>query len=149
MQHFAALSAAGCGNFRGVFAGMYRYTHPFNFLLQLFTAERIELFRHQDWRKFNNMGFNTQVFQGPGGFQPQQTTADHHTFAAVAGAGFNGIEIFNRPVNKTVAGITAFDRRDPRIRAGRNHQLVVMHSAAGIGMQHLFLTVNGNHPFID
>ncbi|EPF13132.1 hypothetical protein HMPREF0201_04325 [Cedecea davisae DSM 4568] len=126
---------------------MYANAHTFDFAAQLLAAHAVKLFGHQHWGKFDNVGFHAEVFQRACGFQAQQAAADYRAAFAAACAGLDSVKIFDGAVNETVLGFRTFNRRDPRIGAGRHDQLVVIHRAAGIGVDNLFLAVDGNGAF--
>ena len=104
----------------------------------------IQLFSHQHWGEFNHVGFNAEAFQRTGGFQAQQATADNGTAFAAARARLNGVEVFDGAVNEAVLGFRTFNRWDPRVRACRHDQLIVVNRTTCAGVDHLLLAVNGN-----
>ena len=99
----------------GVFAGVNFHAHAFNFAPQLLAAHLVELLGHQHRREFDNMGFDTEVFQGACGFQAEQAAADHRAAFAATGAGFNGVKIFNGAIDEAILSFRAFNRRDPGV----------------------------------
>ncbi len=107
----------------------------------------VQLFRHQHRGKFDDVGFNAEVFQCACRFQTQQTTADNRAAFASTCAGFNGVEVFNCTVNEAILGFRPFNRRDPRIRARRHDQLIVKNRTSGAGVDHFLLTVDGDSAF--
>ena len=131
----------------GVLAGVNLHAHAFDFTTQLVTAHMVQLFGHQHRGKFDDVGFNAEVFQRACRFQTQQTAADHRTAFASARAGLNGVEVFNGTVDEAILSFRAFDRRDPRIGARRHDQLVVKNRTPGAGVDHFFLTVDGDSAF--
>ncbi len=114
MHGFARLSAL-LNNLFGVFAGVNFHAHAFDFAPQLLAAHLVELFGHQHRREFDNMGFHTEVFQRAGRFQAEQAAADYRAAFAAAGAGFDGVKIFNSAIDEAILGFRAFNRRDPRV----------------------------------
>ncbi|MNO44312.1 hypothetical protein D3C76_345510 [compost metagenome] len=85
----------------------------------------VQLHRHQARGEFHHMSFQPQGFQGVGGFQTEQATADHHTASGVARCGTNGIEVFKGAIHQARIALGAFDRRHKRIGPGGQHQFVV------------------------
>ncbi len=88
----------------GVLAGVNLHAHAFDFTAQLIATHVVELFGHQHRGKFDNVGFNAEVFQRACRFQTQQTTADNRAAFASTCAGFNGVEVFNGTVNEAILG---------------------------------------------
>ena len=126
---------------------MNLHAHAFDFTTQLVTAHVVELFGHQHRGKFDDVGFNAEVFQRACRFQTQQTAADYCAATAATGAGFDGVEVFNGTVDEAILSFRAFDRRDPRIGARRHDQLVVKNRTPGAGVDHFFLTIDGDSAF--
>ena len=131
----------------GVFAGVNFHAHAFDLTAQLIATHVVELFGHQHRGKFDNVGFNAEVFQRACRFQTQQTTADNRAAFASTCAGFNGVEVFNGTVNEAILGFRPFNRRDPRIRARRHDQLIVKNRTSGAGVDYFLLTVDGDSAF--
>src|SRR5690606_93775 len=61
----------------GILAGVNFHAHAFDFTAQLVTTHVVQLFGHQHRGKFDNVGFNTEVFQRASRFQTQQAATDH------------------------------------------------------------------------
>ena len=78
------------------------HAHAFDFAPQLLAAHLVELFGHQHRREFDNMGFHAEVFQRAGRFQAEQAAADHRAAFAAAGAGFDGVKIFNGAIDEAI-----------------------------------------------
>ncbi|CCK04166.1 hypothetical protein BN129_2923 [Cronobacter sakazakii 701] len=123
---------------------MNSHAHAFDFTAQLLAAHLVKLFGHQHRREFNHVRFDAQVFQRARGFQTEQTAANHRAAFAATRAGFNRVQIFDGAVNEAVLGVGAFNRRDPRVGAGRHDQFVVEDGAPGAGVDHFLLAVNGD-----
>ena len=107
----------------------------------------IQLFSHQHRGEFNDVSFNAEVFQGTSGFQTQQAATDNGAAFATARARFNGVEVFNGTVNEAVLGFRTFNRWDPRVRARRHDQLIVIDRTTCAGVDYLLLAVDGNCAF--
>ena len=131
----------------GVFAGVNLHAHAFDLTAQLIATHVVELFGHQHRRKFDDVGFNAEVFQRACRFQTQQAAADNRAAFASTRTGFDGVEVLNRAINEAILSLRAFNGWDPRIRARRHDQLVVKNRTAGAGVDHFFLTVDGDSAF--
>ncbi len=131
----------------GVLAGVNLHAHAFDFTAKLVATHVVQLFSHQHRGKFDDVGFNAEVFQRACRFQTQQTTADNRAAFASTCAGFNGVKVFNGTVNEAILGFRTFNRRDPRVRASRHDQLVVKNRTSGAGVDHFLLTVDGDSAF--
>ncbi len=148
-MHGFARCAAAVDDLLGIFAGVYLDAHALDLAAQLVTAHRVELFGHQHRSELDHVRFHPQAFQRTGGFQPQQPAADYRTAFAAARTGFDGVQVFDGAVNEAVLAIRAFNRRDPRIGAGGHDQLVVIDGAAGVGVDHLLVAIDGDGALAD
>ena len=122
--HFQCTVAAVL-DFLGVFSGVNFHPHGFDHAAQQLAAAFVDLYRHQAWCKFHDMGFEPQILERFRRFQSQQTAPDNHTHAAFGCGGFNGFQVFNGSVNQTFGAILAWNGWDKRIGTGGQHQFVV------------------------
>ena len=111
-------------NFRRRLAGVHSDAQLADFFPQHRRAAVVQLHRHQVRRKLDNVSFQPQLLQRVGRFQPEQAAADHHAPSGGCGAGGNLVEVVQRTVNKTALKIMARHRRNKRVRARRQHQLI-------------------------
>ena len=92
---------------------------------QQIPAHRIQLYRHQARRKFDDMSLQPQQTQGIGRLQPQQATTDYHTGASSGTGITDRFQIRECAIDIAAgAGVTR-DRRHKGVRAGCQHQLVI------------------------
>ena len=110
---------------------MHAHAQALDLRLERQPAEVIQLHRHQARRELHHMGFKAQAFQGVGGFQAEQATADHHTTPRIRGGATDGIEVFKGTVDQPRIALRAVDRRHKRVRAGCQDQFVIRHAACG------------------
>ncbi|NUA48916.1 hypothetical protein HAT94_02204 [Dickeya solani] len=112
-------------NSAGFLAGMYMQTQRFNLALQQLRAAAVQLYRHQPGGELHHMGFQPQLAQCIGGFQPQQPAAYHHAAARFTRFGGDGVQIVQRAIYQTTGAIVARHRRHKRVGTGRQHQPIV------------------------
>jgi len=95
-------------------------------------AGRVDLDRHQPGRQLDDVGLQTELAQGVGRLQAQQSAADHGTGPRPPGRLPDRLEVLDGAVDEDVLEIAARDRRDERVGARRQHQLVVVQVLAGV-----------------
>ena len=133
------------GNLRRRSTGVNANAQRLDFPAQHRRAVVVELHRHQIGRKLNHVGFQPELLQGVRRFQPQQAAANHHAATRALCMRGNIIEIVEGAINKAARQIVARNRRDERIRACRQHQLVPVGFMPAGGTHHARVAVDGDN----
>ena len=112
--------------------------HPprFKRFLQQISCRRIQLTFHQMAHDVDDDHLHAAQLHAGGGFQPQQTTADHHRLGPRSGRRDHGIGIFKVAVGHDARQILALHWDDEGRGSGGNDQLVIgrFHPATGDGL---------------
>ena len=92
----------------------------------------VELLGHQPWRHLDNVRMQPERTQRIGGLQAEQAAADHHPDGGVTGVlgalrvGADRVEIVDRPIDVAGRQVVAGHRWNERVRAGGQHQGVIV-----------------------
>ena len=104
-------------------------------------ARLVQLLGHQPWRHLDDVGLQPELTQRVGGLQTQQAATDHHPGGGMAGVdgaqrvGADRVEIVECAVDVAGRKVVSRHRWDERVRAGGQHQCVVV-DALTVGGQH-------------
>ena len=109
---------------------MHLNSQRFDLAAQDGAAAGVDLHRHEARRKLDHVGLESQTLQGVGRLQTEQPAPDHDPDAARLRLGGDGLQILDGAIDEAAFAIAARDGRHERIRAGREHQLVVSDLAA-------------------
>ena len=121
---------------------MYLNAECFNLAAQHGAAAIVELNAHQPRGKFNNMGFQAEIFDGVGTFQSEQSATHNHTDFAVFGLGLNHAEIINRAVYQAGFKVIAFYWRYKGVGTCRQYQFVIGILFAAFGGDDFIIAIN-------
>ena len=96
-----------------------------NQILQEFTGSRIQLTAHQLRRQFQNRHLQARLFQFPGCFQSQNTTADYHGVLRLRKKGAYFLRIGDSPDRYNMRLIMTWNRWNKAFRTQGVNQLVI------------------------
>jgi hypothetical protein len=87
-------------------------------------AGLVDLLGHQSRHHLDDVGLQPELPQCIGGFEPEQTAADHNagrivtTVTGALGVGADSVEVVQGPVHVTRGQVMAGHRRNEGVRAG-------------------------------
>src|SRR5512147_662909 len=70
------------------------------------------------------MGLQAERPERIGGFEPEQSSADHHAHVGAGSVVTYGLQIFDGAIDETALGLTTFDGRHERCGPGGEDELV-------------------------
>ncbi|MNO60169.1 hypothetical protein D3C76_507730 [compost metagenome] len=132
--HAVAIALTGTDRLGGA-GQVHAHAQGLDLCLERRTALAVQLHRHQAWGKLHHMRFQAQGLECIGRLQAQQAATHHHATLGIAGGGADCIEVVEGAVDQAGVAAGPFDRRDERVGAGGQYQLVVR--VAALGGNHL------------
>ena len=142
-EHHAVPRPGAVADFDGVAAGVHVGAEGFDLVAQDAAAFVVDLHCHQARGEFDDVGFQPEILERLGAFQPEQAAADDHAAAGDGARGLHSFEILDRAIDEAVRAVVAGQRRDEGVGAGGDHQLVVGQRVAVLGGDGLTLAVDG------
>ena len=122
-------------------ASIFLHEHP--------RAGVVDLPRHESRRELDDVRLQPEVIRRLGRFEPQQAAADHRAPLRLRGVVDDPLKIVDRAIDKNARQLDARHRRHERIRAGRQHDVVVVDLDAFVGADNALLAVDRVGPIAE